>query len=156
MVDVVDMVGLEPGTCDMVLVVDPTCSPAFTCVRVWERLNVPPSCACARALELSIGPLPLFMLVPDCALPLADAALPPAAIDEPVCPVADVDVPPVPSVLAEVPPAAAEPPVPPVMLVCADNGEAAASRSAKDEVAINILICEIPFAMVTMSRWCSR
>jgi len=32
-------------------------------------------------------------------------------------------VPPVPSVLAEVPPAAAEPPVPPVMLVCADNGD---------------------------------
>src|SRR3569833_1086416 len=140
LVDVVDMVGLEPGTCDMVLVVDPTSSPALTFVRVWERLNVPPSCACARALEFSTGPLPLFMLVPDCALPLAAAALPPAAIDEPVCPEGEVDVPPVPSVVAEVPPAAAEPPVPPVMLVWAESGDAAASRSAAAEAAMNVLI----------------
>jgi len=47
---------------------------------------------------------------------LAAAALPPAAIEEPV-PVGEVDVPPVPTVEAEVPPAAAEPPVPPDMLV---------------------------------------
>jgi len=97
----------------------------------------------------------LFMLVPDCALPLAAAALPPAAIDEPVCPVAEVDVPPVPTVLADVPPAAAEPPVPPVMLVCASSGDAAASKSAAAEAAINVLICQIPFLMATMSRSCS-
>lgn len=142
LVDVVDIDGLEPGTCDIVLVVDPTSSPAFTFVRVWERLKVPPSCAWARALELSTGPFPLFMLVPDCALPLAAAALPPAAMDEPVCPEADVEVPPVPSVVADVPPAAAEPPVPPVMLVCADSGEAAASSNATAEVAINVFICQ--------------
>src|SRR5947209_12753716 len=134
------MLGLEPGTCDMVLVVEPTVSPAFTLVRVCERLNVPPSCACARALALSTGPLPLFMLVPVCALPLTAAALPPAAIDEPVRPDAEVEVPPVPSVVAEVPPAAAEPPVPAVMLVCAKTGEEAASRSATAEVVISVFM----------------
>src|ERR671938_1311967 len=101
------MVGFEPGTCDIDLVVEPSSSPALTLVRVCERLNVPPSWACARALELSTGPLPLFMLTPVCVLPLTAAALPPAAIEEPVLPVAEVDVPPVPTVEAEVPPTAA-------------------------------------------------
>ena len=64
LVELVDMVGLEPGTCDIVLVVEPTSWPAFTFVRVCERLNVPPSCAWARALEFRTGPFPLFMLVP--------------------------------------------------------------------------------------------
>ncbi|EJN16234.1 hypothetical protein PMI42_00204 [Bradyrhizobium sp. YR681] len=36
------MVSFEPGTCDIVLVVGPTSSPALTWVRVCERLNVPP------------------------------------------------------------------------------------------------------------------
>jgi hypothetical protein len=49
-------------------------------------------------------------------LPFTDAALPPPAIDDPV-PVGDVEVPPVPTVEAEVPPTAADPPVPPEMLV---------------------------------------
>jgi hypothetical protein len=67
--------------------------------------------------------------VPDCALPSAAAALPPAAIDDPV-PVGDVDVPPVPTVEADVPPTAAEPAVPPDMLFCALTGAAVASKSA--------------------------
>src|SRR3954467_9262909 len=113
----------------MVRVVDCTSSPAFTLVRVCDRLKVPPSWACARVLEFSTGPLPWFTWLPDCALPLAAAALPPPAIDEPV-PVGDVEVPPVPMVDAEVPPTAAEPPVPPVMLVCAASGGEAASMTA--------------------------
>ena len=67
--------------------------------------------------------------VPDCALPLAAAALPPAAIDEPV-PVGEVDVPPVPTVDAEVPPTAAEPADPPEILVCAESGADAARKMA--------------------------
>lgn len=134
------MVGFEPGTCDIDLVVEPTSSPALTLVRVCERLNVPPSWACARALEFSTGPLPLFMLTPVWDLPLTEAALPPAAIEEPVLPVGDVDVPPVPTVEAEVPPAAAEPPLPPVMLFCARTGEAAASRAATAAVVSKFLM----------------
>jgi hypothetical protein len=141
-VDVVDMVGFDPGTCDIVLVVEPTCSPAFTWVRVCERLNVPPSWACARALEFITGPLPLFMLTPVWVLPLTAAALPPAAIEEPVLPVAEVEVPPVPTVEAAVPPAAAEPPDPPVMLVWASSGEVAASRSATAEVVTKVLMLQ--------------
>ncbi|QQO19406.1 hypothetical protein JJB98_05560 [Bradyrhizobium diazoefficiens] len=80
------------------------------------------------------------MLTPVCALPLTAAALPPAAIDEPVRPVAEVDVPPVPTVEADVPPAAAEPPLPPVILVCARTGEAAASKTATAEVVSNVLM----------------
>src|SRR3954469_10052631 len=57
-IEVVDLIGFEPGSCDIVLVVDCTSSPAFTLVRVCERLKVPPSCAWARVLELSTGPLP--------------------------------------------------------------------------------------------------
>src|SRR3954447_320747 len=56
--EVVDLIGFEPGSCDMVLVVDCTSSPAFTLVRVCERLKVPPSCACARVFAFSTGPLP--------------------------------------------------------------------------------------------------
>jgi hypothetical protein len=53
------------------------------------------------------------------------AAEPPVARDESLEPSVAVDVPPVPSVLEAVPPAAAEPPVPPVALVCAKAGPAA-------------------------------
>jgi len=70
-------------------------------------------------------------LVRLCALPLTVAALPPEAIDDPV-PEAPTEVPPVPSVEAEVPPAAADPPVPPVMLVCAEAGRA---RRSDPEIA---------------------
>jgi len=61
-------------------------------------------------------------------------------MEEPVRPVADVDVPPVPRVVAEVPPAAADPPVPPVMLVCAQSGDAVTSSSPSVEVAMNAFI----------------
>ena len=53
----------------------------------------------------------------------------------------EVDVPPVPTVEAEVPPAAAEPPLPPVMLFCARAGEAAATRSATADFVRNVLMC---------------
>nr|GAJ31404.1 hypothetical protein BDOA9_0105830 [Bradyrhizobium sp. DOA9] len=91
------------------------------------------------------------MLTPVCVLPLAAAALPPAAIEEPVRPVAEVDVPPVPTVEADVPPAAAEPPLPPVMLVCASDGEVAASRSATAEVVRSVLMF-ILFSMASCLR----
>jgi hypothetical protein len=45
--------------------------------------------------------------------------------------------------------------VPPVMLVCADSGEVAASRSATAEVDMNVFIFQI-LSMATMSRSCSR
>jgi hypothetical protein len=88
----------------------------LTLVRVCERLKVPPSCACALAFEFSTGPLPWFTWLRAWALPVAAAALPPVAMEDPV-PVGEVDVPPVPTVEAEVPPTAAEPAVPPEMLV---------------------------------------
>jgi len=53
-----DFTGADPGSCDIVRVVDCTSSPAFTLVRVCERLKVPPSWACALVFELSTGPLP--------------------------------------------------------------------------------------------------
>src|SRR5215212_4501927 len=99
-IDVFDFTGAEPGSCDIVLVVDWTSSPAFTLVRVCERLNVPPSWAWALVFEFSTGPLPWLTWVRDCALPSTAAALPPAAIEDPV-PVGEVEVPPVPTVDAE-------------------------------------------------------
>jgi len=50
-------------------------------------------------------------------------------MDDPV-PVGDVEVPPVPTVEADVPPTAAEPAVPPEMLVCAAAGDETASTAA--------------------------
>ena len=81
----------------------------------------PPACTCTpvEPAELLLEMLPAPLLLP------AEA---PAAIEDPV-PVGDVDVPPVPTVDAEVPPTAAEPAVPPDMLVWAESG-AVASRSA--------------------------
>jgi hypothetical protein len=72
-------------------------------------------------------------------LPSTAAALPPAAIDEPV-PVGEVEVPPVPTVDADVPPTAAEPAEPPEMLVCAARGADAASRIATAAELMNNLI----------------
>jgi len=94
-------------------------------------LNVPPSCACALVLALRTGPLPLLRLVRLCALPSAAAALPPLPIEEPV-PDGPVDVPPVPTVEAEVPPAAAEPPLP-VMLLWANTGVTNAAEAIRTE-----------------------
>lgn len=59
-VELLDFIGEDPGSCDMVFVVDCTSSPALTLVRVCDLLNVPPSCACARVLALRFGPLPWF------------------------------------------------------------------------------------------------
>jgi len=53
-----DITGLDPGTCDIVLVREPTSSPALTCVLVCDFEKVPPSCAWALLLEFSTGPLP--------------------------------------------------------------------------------------------------
>jgi hypothetical protein len=42
-IDVFDFTGAEPGSCDIVRVVERTSSPALTLVRVCDRLKVPPS-----------------------------------------------------------------------------------------------------------------
>ena len=62
-----------------------------------------------------------------------------AAIEEPV-PVGDVDVPPVPTEEADVPPTAADPPVPPDMLVCAASGADVAKKSATAVKLIQVFI----------------
>ena len=95
-------------------------------------------------------------LVPDCAFPSPNAALPPAAIEEPVLRT-PVEVPPVPTVEAGVPPAAPEPPLPPVMLVCASA--ASVRRRAKFDrrrVASTFSSLEFLLLRATMSRSCSR
>src|SRR5437588_5624847 len=87
-------------------------SPLCTFVWVIERLHVPRSCARAIEWPFRLFALPLTLdllmsLVPPAALP----AVP--SVDE-VVPVGLVEVPPVPSVVADVPPTAALPEVPPV------------------------------------------
>jgi hypothetical protein len=84
------------------------------------------------------------MLVPACTLPSTAAALPPAAIEDPV-PVGEADVPPVPTVDADVPPTAAEPAVPPEMLVCAERGVDAARRIATAAPLMYAFMTENPF-----------
>jgi len=66
---------------------------------------------------------------------------------EPVFPEPGVEVPPVPKVVAEVPPTAAEPPVPPVMLVCAQSGDDATSKNTAAEAA------KFVFILLVLSLW---
>jgi hypothetical protein len=147
-VEVVDFIGFEPGSCDIVLVRDSTLSPSRTFVLVCDFEKVPPSCAIAFDWPFK-PPLPVSLAF-ERSMVLPPAALPPVANDEPVFPFAPVEVPPVPSVVAEVPPAAAEPPLPAVALpwACASAG-----ASSKQSAAAAVMVFVVIMGLLTSCPW---